>query len=142
MKICKLVLPLFALAGLSGQVLAGCPAGNGGYLNQTQLQTTFASKTVCAARGSDRWQEFHEGATSGALIDYKLGPDHKVDPSKKVGDWRIEGNGNAARLVHDYGSGGVYSYRVFGNGGNSYSLCNGTSGLDVTVLNGKVPCGF
>ena len=142
MKALKCALSLLALAGLStaGQAIAACPNGGGGYLNQTQLRSAFEGKTVCASRGSDRWQEFHQAG--GTLIDYKMGPNHKVDPSKTVGSWAVDGTGSNARMVYNYGSGGTYSYRVHDNGAGSYSFCSGTQEHGATVKAGQTSCGY
>lgn len=64
-----------------------------------QLQTVLPGQTVCATRGSDRWQEEHRTVTGGELFggelwDYKMGPGHTIDPSTKLGDWSIGGSAN------------------------------------------------
>ncbi|MBV2262299.1 MAG: hypothetical protein KUL79_01920 [Thauera sp.] len=125
-----------AAAALPGQVFAAC---SGSSMNQTQLGNVFPGKTVCAQRGSERWQEFHGGG--GALIDYKMGPGDAVDPSKQVGTWVIQGTGSAARMVYDYGSGGRYEYRVYEDNGR-YSFCNGNEVHDATVIEGQSRCAF
>ena len=128
----------FALAGaaLPGHADAAC---TGNAMNHTQLNNVFVGNTVCAVRGTDRWQEFHR--SDGALFDYKLGLTHPVDPTKQVGSWSITGTGNNARMEYNYGSGGTYSYQVFDAGG-AYSFCNGNEVHDATVRAGQVSCGF
>ena len=124
MKMSGVLAGVLVLGGVavSGQAAAAC---TGNAMNQTQLSSTFSNNTVCAQRGSDRWQEYHQGTGSGNLIDWKMGPTHAVDPTKQVGTWSITGNGNGARLAYNYGSGGSYSYQVFDNGNGTYSFCNG-----------------
>lgn len=120
---------------LSSEALAGCISGQ---LNQSQLQITLSNNTVCAVRGSDSWQELHQ--SGGALIDYKLGPGHPVDPSEQVGSWSIAGTGANATVVYNYGSGGTYTYKVYQNGGNNYSFCVGATELLATVKTGGGTC--
>lgn len=87
---CALALPLSAAWAQS------CPAGTaavtGGTLERPNaagggLRSFIADATVCVSRGQDRWQEYH--APGGDLIDYKQGPKHPVDPSKKIGTWTV-----------------------------------------------------
>lgn len=138
MKHLSLLAGLIALGGLAapGHAVAAC---TGNAMNQNQLNNTFPGNTVCAERGADRWQEFHQ--VGGALIDYKKGPSDPVDPTKQVGNWSVSGTGNNARMVYNYGSGGTYSYQVFSNGG-TYSFCNGNEVHNATVRSGQVSCGF
>lgn len=136
MKTTQSIAILLALGSLtlSGQVIAAC---TGPSMNHTQLTNKFEGNTVCATRGNDSWQEYHQAG--GALIDWKRGPNHKVDPSKQVGTWSIHGTGSNARLRYNYGSAGTFSYRVYDNGGGSYSFCDGGE-LPVTVRSGQVAC--
>lgn len=122
-------------ACLSGQAIAAC---SGASLNQTQLGNLLTGNTVCASRGSDRWQTLHQSGFD--LIDFKLGPNHAVDPSKKVGTWSIGGSGSNRTIIYNYGSGGSFAYTVRSNGGNSYSYCVGTAELVVTVKTGGGSC--
>ncbi|MER2553311.1 MAG: hypothetical protein ABTQ28_08575 [Thauera sp.] len=134
----SLLAGVLALAGaaLPGQAFAAC---SGNMLNHTELHKAFAGNTVCASRGADRWQEFHR--QGGALIDYKKGPSDRVDPTRQVGSWAIDGTGNGARMMHDYGKGGVYRYQVYRDGGR-YSFCSGNQSHDATVRSGQQSCGF
>lgn len=138
MKKRKVVVGLLAMGSmlLAGQAMAAC---NGNALSVGQINTALSGKTVCGARGKERWQEYH--APGGNLIDYKMGPNDKVDPSKKVGAWSVTGNsgGNQAKVNYDYGSGGQSSYTVYPNGDGSYSFCGGGE-LVVSVLPGQVKC--
>lgn len=103
------------------------------------LRAVLQGKTVCAARGGDRWQEFHR--SDGALIDYKKGPSDPVDPTKQVGSWAVTGNGAGTQLRYDYGRGGNYTYKVHTiTEGSTYSLCSGTEDLVVTLRTGQGPC--
>lgn len=140
MKAFKCAAAAFAVLGVvgSGQALAACPANS--TMNHTELNSTFPGNTVCAVRGSNRWQEFHQA--DGALVDWKKGPADPVDPTKQVGSWSVNGTGANARMVYNYGSGGTYTYRVVSNGGGLYSFCNGDEVHDATVRPGQQSCGF
>ena len=74
---------------------ASCPSGTSRVFNIASL---LPGNTVCAVRGSDRWQEYH--VPGGDLIDYKMGPNDKVDPTEKVGTWSIR----EASITHTYSS--------------------------------------
>ena len=120
---------------VGGEAMAAC---SGTPLTQSQLTLILTSNTVCAVRSSERWQELHQ--TGGALIDFKLGPGHPVDPSETVGSWSIGGN-SVATVVYNYGSvGGTYSYQVYPNGGNNYSFCAGSTDLPTTIKAGGGAC--
>lgn len=138
MKKLKVVVGLFATGSLllAGQAMAAC---SGSALKVAEITTALSGKTVCALRGKDKWQEYH--APDGALIDYKMGPTDKVDPSKRVGSWSVTGNsgGSQAKVNYDYGSGGQSSYSVYANGAGSYSFCSGAE-LVVSVMPGQVKC--
>ena len=138
MKISNVIAGVLVLGGavVAGPAAAAC---SGTALNETELSSKFSNNTVCAQRAPDRWQEFHQGTVGGALIDFKEGPSHAVDPSKQVGTWSVTGSGTNARLAYDYGSGGNYSYRVFDNNNGTYSFCNGAE-MVVTVRSGQVAC--
>jgi hypothetical protein len=125
------------------------------------LQSFIANATVCVARGSERWQEFHAG--NGDLIDYKRGPSDRMDPTKKVGTWSVSGlaaqatgtdprGARAPRdegpvLVHTYGN-TSYSFAVCVPAAEArrtnpgYILSSPTAGTfnDVRILPGQVPC--
>jgi hypothetical protein len=96
--------------GLVGQSLAqlACPAGT---TRVTQLQQLVGGNTVCAVRGADQWQEFHQGASGGALIDFKKGPTDPVDPTATVGTWSAQ-NGANSSLTHTYTDGSSFAWLV------------------------------
>lgn len=103
------------------------------------LTTLLAGKTICASRGGDRWQEYHQAG--GALIDYKKGPTDPVDPTKQVGTWTVTGNGSGTQVRYNYGQGASYTYKVHTIVQDaSYSLCSGTEDLVVSMRQGQGPC--
>jgi hypothetical protein len=129
-----MITSLVLLAGISGEVMAGC-ASNTQVKNKNNdpaLTNLIAGQTVCASRSTtERWQEQHRGSgTSGALWDYKKGASDPVDPTKQVGTWSI----NLDDTVTYYYTGGPsYTYTVHSSttGGNNppYSFC--TNGAEV-----------
>lgn len=126
------LLPL--LVGTSA-IAQTCPCGTGTLVtSSTQLKTLLSSNTVCAAAGSDTWQEYHD--PSGTLTDYKRGPSDPVDPSQIVGTWSVLAGGGISRsgvlVRYDYGSGGVYQYSVCQVSANSVNFCGSTGSRNVT----------
>lgn len=127
-----------AILLISGNATAACSNGPG-VARVNDPAALLAGKTVCAAIGGDRWQEFHTGTTSGLLIDYKRGPGHPVDPSGTVGSWSVSGSGGNTVVNHTYGS-VTYPYSVFNNGNGTYSFCSANPEIVATVLTGQVAC--
>lgn len=116
-----------------------CPAGT---TRVQQVSQLVRGNTMCAARNGDSWQEFHSGSgNNGALIDYKLGPNHPIDPTKQVGTWNAQ-NGANSSLTHTYGN-TSYGWVVCDAGGGRYTLVStGAAGTitDVTIKQNQVPC--
>jgi len=125
------------IAGISGEAMAVDCTNN--QVKGTTLTTTLSGYTVCAINGGDKWQEYH--AANSDLIDYKMGPGHAVDPSEKVGTWSATTNGSNSAVTYNYGSGGVYSYKVYLNLGQ-YTFCglSGAPTLDVKLQSGSGAC--
>lgn len=134
-----------ALLGVAAAATAQTCPGGASRLNRNQIGNQIIGKTMCATSGNDRWQEFHQGTsgdTTGALIDYKKGPNDKVDPSQTVGSWSYNNAGNNTLLVHSYGGSSSYSWAVCGSNGGPYTLVS-TSGVtvtNVTVKAGQTGC--
>jgi hypothetical protein len=103
---CNVVASVAVIGALlAGQANAqvSCPTGE----QVTNLNSFLVNRTACAALpGGDKWQERH--AAGSALIDYKLGSSHPVDPTKQVGTW----SATATTVTYDYGAGGTYTYIV------------------------------
>lgn len=78
------------------------------------LSALLTGRTVCATLGGDRWQERH--AAGGALVDYKRGPGHAVDPTKQVGTWAASGSGANTVVTYSYAGGSSYAFTVCTNG--------------------------
>jgi len=120
MKIC---FPFFALALLVGAHEASAVCPTPGYIrvnSQGFFDLFLPGRYVCAQRGSDTWRECH-GTISGTtctgsadLWDLKRGAGDPVDPSEKVGEWRISGTDGVDKVVtYDYGTGGAYTYQLW-----------------------------
>jgi hypothetical protein len=127
-------------AACAGQAAAQVACPNNANNRVSALSTLVTGRTLCAARAPDRWQEFHQAG--GALIDWKRGPGHAVDPTEQVGTWSAV-NGAASVLTHTYG-GTSFSWLVCqtGNSGNFTLVSTGSSGTisGVSILNGQVAC--
>jgi hypothetical protein len=138
-------------AGLLAYLLVGqawaqtqCPAG--GIVGTTRvtgdLAALLSGKTMCARNANHRWQEFHKSDRD--LIDYKMGPNHAMDPTEKVGTWSTV-NGSNATVTHNYLGGTTYTWQVCKTSSSPdlYMLIS-TQGAptltNVTLLNGQVPC--
>jgi len=89
---------------------ASCPSGTVAFPSggPNTLTAVLTGNTMCATRGADRWQEYHQ--SGGTLIDFKLGAGHPVDPTETVGTW-TSSNPNST-VTHNYGAGGVFTWLV------------------------------
>lgn len=141
----QVILPgLMALAFVSLDAAAQCQ----GSTRIADLTTLLPGNTVCATRGSDRWQEQHRGSgTSGQLWDYKKGADDPIDPSKQVGTWSISQQGqDYRRITYTYNAFGApvsHTFEVHTNGNGTYNFCGVGAAQTVTgatLRNGAVPC--
>lgn len=118
----KLAIGIVLFTGFSGGVMAApnCTAPN--RVNGSALTTLVSGNTVCATKGTDKWQEQHR--SGGQLWDYKKGASDPVDPSKQVGTWRIASN----EVTYSYTGDSSYTYSVHDEGGGaSYSFCSNGS---------------
>jgi hypothetical protein len=154
MRALPLTVLLLAVAGAATAQQIACPTGTtrqtgGTPANPTAVGGNFTSfitgATICAARGTDRWQEFHAaggGASGGALIDFKRGAGHPVDPTRQVGTWTA--NDTDSTVTHIYGP---HSFtwalcRVDASNPVTYTMVSPTAVTitGVRVLAGQVPC--
>lgn len=129
---------ILSLAVMPAMAEAACTSTSQ-ITDASALRTLLAGKTLCATRGTDRWQEFHQAG--GALIDYKKGQTDPVDPTKQVGTWTVTGNGSGTQVRYSYGQGANYTYKVHTIVQDaSYSLCSSTEDLVVSMRVGLGPC--
>ena len=131
-----IITSIVLLAGISGEAMADCTAAQ---VTGRTLMSLISGNTVCAMRGSEKWQEQHR--SGGALWDYKKGPGDSVDPSEQVGTW--SGNFSASNVTYNYTGGSSYTYTIHGPTGGPYSFCtNGTevvSGATFKLGNNSCP---
>jgi hypothetical protein len=137
-----------ALFAVFGQSAAQCVNNR----QNDELPGLLENKTVCAngvgAHAGDKWQELHQGTGSGPLIEYAKGPSDPVDQSHQVGTWEFLYNNNfnpprPNRVRYDYGSGQIYTWRVYKNTDGTYSFCsNDPSPEEIAVATIQVvgPC--
>ena len=140
-----IVASAFVLGGVAGQAMGACTDGQVTDTATATIPTTLMSlldgKTVCAVRGTDKWQEMH--ISGGELDDYKLGTD-PMDPTQKVGDWSVDGSGSSTMVHYHYLDGSTYSFTVHTSDNTHYSFCAGAGDPLVDIHNATVistpPC--
>ena len=115
-----MVMSIVLLAGFSGGSMAACETNT--RVTGNALSTLISGNTVCATRGSEKWQEQHRAG--GALYDYKKGPTDKVDPTKQVGTWSIAAN----NVTYSYAGGPSYTYSVHSPVSGVYDFCTAPNG--------------
>lgn len=131
-----------AAAMLSSAAMAqlACPANT---IRVQTLSTVVSGKTMCAASGGDRWQEWHNGTGAGPLVDYKQGPGHAVDPTGPVGTW-VAVDGPNSLLMHTYSGAGTFAWIVCANSTNTLYTLVSDSGAPtitgVTLRPGLIAC--
>lgn len=136
------------LLSAGGQSVAACAPGGGVTAVNTvaTLNTLLSGNTVCspptASQPNFQWQELHQAG--GALIDFKRGPGHAVDPSETVGSWAATSpvpSGARATVTHTYlGAGGTYIYSVFNNGDGTHSFCGANGTFETRIKTGGGAC--
>ena len=130
-----LMIGAVALAMVAAEALAQCDADT----RVNNLGTVLPGNTVCAERGTDKWQEQH--VAGGALFDYKLGPNHLIDPIKKVGTWSIGAEDD--EVTYSYTNGPSFTFTVHEKGG-LYNFCAGSAAsiTGASIVLGITSCGF
>lgn len=137
------------LLSMAGQAISACTDPR---LTPNQIRALLNNNTVCVPVTTVDpmiWQELHAsvgttGSSNGPapLTDYKRGFPHATDPSKVVGEWSISGSGSNAFVVHNYGTGGTYTYSVHGSGvvGTNHSFCSANPEIIARVKSGGGAC--
>ena len=124
----------------AGHVMAACAPP---FMTAAQIQTLLAGNTACVGHTpTAEWSEWHSGAATGSVVDWKLGPTNSVDPTKTVGTYTIASSITAGTVTYNYTGGGTYAYYVEQGSASPYTFCN-TSGspiISVTVNSGQGPC--
>ena len=85
------------------------------------LSSLLSGKMVCAAVGSEVWQEWHN---AGSLVDYKMGPADRNDPSTVVGSYVVNGDNT---ISYTYGA-STYKYEVCSTASGAYAFCGAQFG--------------
>jgi hypothetical protein len=123
----------------SGAALAqGCPCNAAGTrtASAAALTSLLSNKMVCGSVGGDSWQEWHNGSSSGVVVDYKMGPSHPNDPSTTVGTYAVNADNT---VTYTYGS-QTYKYAVCSTARSIYTFCGAVYGgrdLPNTVVGGS-----
>ena len=127
-----------ALASLPAVSMAACGPPSVRVVTVAAMTTLLEGNTVCVgAQPTMEAQEFHQAG--GALIDYKRGPGHPVDPSKQVGTWKVTG-GRGAFVTHHYGGNTRYNYAVWKNADGTHSFCSDNPEVKARIKIGGGPC--
>lgn len=123
------VLTLASISGVHAQSTTTCTCNSNAArtADAAALATLLQNKMVCASVGSEFWQEHHNGASSGVLWDYKLGPTDKVDPSEPVGTYVVNSDNT---VTYSYSNGGgQYQYDVcYVSSNNTFTFCGANYG--------------
>lgn len=131
-----------ALAGLPATSMATCAAPSVRVNTKAAMATLLTGNTACVppvTQPTMESQELH--VSGGALIDYKRGPGHPVDPSTQVGTWSVTGtDGRGVFVTYDYGGGKIYTYAVWNNGDGTHSFCSANPEIKVRVKAGGGAC--
>ena len=114
---------LLALAfGGAAQAQTACSCATGTRTTSAAaLSSLVTGNMVCAALGSEVWQEWHNG---GSLTDYKMGPGDTNDPSAVVGSYVVNADNT---ISYTYGA-STYQYEVCTTAGPSYAFCGAQFG--------------
>ena len=129
-----IIAALLALAGTAQAQTAGCTCDTGAArtADATALASLLGNRMVCGNVGGEVWQEWHNGSSSGPIVDYKLGPADPKDPSTTVGSYVVNSNNT---VTYSYGGGGgTYTYDVcYVSTSNTYTFCGANyAGRNIT----------
>jgi hypothetical protein len=126
----SVIAALLALAGAAQAQTCSCDSSAARTPTNADLVSLLSNKMACGQVGGEQWQEWHNGSTQ-RVIDYKLGPNHPVDPSADVGSYSVSNN----TVTYAYsGGGGTYTYEVcLASGGGSYTFCGPRTITGVTI---------
>ena len=128
-----------ALASLPAVSMAACGPPSVRVVTVAAMTTLLEGNTVCVgAQPTMEAQEFHQAG--GALIDYKRGPGHPVDPTKQVGTWTVNPGRPNATVTHDYGGGARYIYFVWANPDRTHSFCTANPEVKARIKSGGGAC--
>ena len=130
-----------ALSSLPALSLAACAGPSSVRVATAEaMNTLLKGNTVCVPAVTQPTmdaQELHQAG--GALVDYKRGPGHPVDPSKQVGSWTVTA-GRSTFVTHNYGGGVQYTYAVWNNNDGTHSFCSANPEIKVRIKTGGGAC--
>jgi hypothetical protein len=132
-----LVAGLLSVAGV-GNASAQCAP----QMTLSQLQALLSNRTACVGiTPSATWSEWHNGTTTGSVVDWKKGPGDPVDPTAIVGTYAITGDTQGSAITYIYAS-ASYTYTVTQGVGPVYTFCpaGGGTNFSVTIKTGQTPC--
>ena len=126
-------LGVAATGSAVAQNICPCVGGSATLLGQSAVNTALSGNTVCAVLGSERWQEWHNGASIFELGENFANPD-------LAGSWSTS---SAGEVTYNYGSGGTYTYAMCQDG-SDFHFCGAVFGgrnvLNATLRTGKASC--
>jgi hypothetical protein len=120
-----------ALVGAAQAQNCPCNGGTGTKLNTAEITAMLGNRMACATVGNEQWQEWHNGTSSGPVVDYKKGPSDKVDPSAQVGSYNVAGD----TVTYTYGS-QPYQYAVCRTGSGTTFCGSPFGGRDINAVVG------
>lgn len=126
--------------GIAGADAATCSST---VMTSSQIQTLLAGNTACVGHTPNaQWSEWHNGTTSGNVVDWKLGPTDPKDPTSVVGTFQIRAKPSGGQIIYSYPGGYQYAYVVYTGTSNPYTFCNVADGstILVTVNPGQGAC--
>lgn len=112
------------------------------FMTAGQIKTLLANNTACIGHTpTAEWSEWHNGGSTGTLVDWKKGASDPVDPTTTVGTYAITSSITAGIVNYTYGT-NSYNYYVSAGSANPYTFCNvaGAPSFSVTVNPGQGPC--
>jgi hypothetical protein len=132
-----LVAGVLSVAGV-GNAAAQCAP----QMPLSQLQTLLPNNTACVGTTPNAtWSEWHNGTSTGSVVDWKKGPGDPVDPTEVVGTYVITGTNEGSAVIYTYGS-TSYTYTVTQGAGPVYTFCpvGGGPNFSVTIKAGQTSC--
>lgn len=129
-----------ALASLPAISMAACVAPSVRVVTVAALTTLLQGNTVCVpaiTQPTMVWQELH--VAGGALVDYKRGQGHPIDPTKQVGSWTVT-DVRGARVNYNYVGGTQFGYSVWNNNDGTHSFCSANPEVIARIKLGDGAC--
>ncbi len=113
----------FAGAAMAQTATCTCDGSAARTADAAALTALLTNRMVCANVGGEVWQEWHNGTSSGPVVDYKQGPGDAKDPSATVGSYTVNADNT---VTYTYGA-QSYNYDVC-LAGSTYTYCGAAHG--------------